>query len=267
MDRISIYSSDSFQEINEVPIIVVPSTTREQNEIICMQKSDDEKYLAVIAGKNLVMNEQKHNQLFIFIKGDKKSTEFKQHTKLSVSSMSFFDNVCTVFYFKNDPMAKKINTIIFSKKDSIFEMNFDTKKTNTLYKFKTPLLSQPEFFCMNDKQNVFIVASPDDGLYYTSKKRSEVDLDDTFNIGCIKSALYDNKDSSFYILCNKFEGEYGIFLILFSQDNPNNHQFLVKCKNRLEIGDANISILTNKEAGYRELVIGYKVIHVNIYCV
>ena len=111
------------------------------------------------------------------------------------------------------------------------------------------------------------MASPDDGLYYSSKKRSEVDLDDTFNIGCIKSALYDNKDSSFYILCNKFEGEYGIFLILFSQENPNNHQFLVKCKNRLEVGDANISILTNKEAGYRELVIGYKVIHVNIYCV
>ena len=43
-----------------------------------MQKSDDEKYLAVIAGKNLVMNEQKHNQLFIFIKNsDKKSTDFK----------------------------------------------------------------------------------------------------------------------------------------------------------------------------------------------
>lgn len=57
---------------------IVPSTTREQNEIICMQKSDCEKYLAVIAGKNLVMNEQKHNQLFIFTKSsDKKSSDFK----------------------------------------------------------------------------------------------------------------------------------------------------------------------------------------------
>jgi hypothetical protein len=41
----------------------------------------------------------------------------------------------------------------------------------------------------------------------------------------------------------------------------------VKWKNKLEIGDACISILSNREAGYRELVIGYKQIHVNVYCV
>jgi hypothetical protein len=145
-----MYDSDTFQEIAHVPITLLPSTTREPNEIICMTKSADEIYLAVISGKNLVMNEQKHNQLFIFTRKDKKDTTYKEYKKILVKDMSFFDNVCTMFYFKNDS-GPKLNTIIFAKKECIFEMNFDTKKVSTIYKFKSPLLSQPEFFCINDK--------------------------------------------------------------------------------------------------------------------
>lgn len=95
-------------------------------------------------------------------------------------------------------------------------MNFDTKKINTIHKFKTALSDQPEFFCVNEKQNVYIVASPDDGIYYNGKKNKEEDLDELFNIGKIKSAIFDFKDASFYIMTNVYEGQYGVFLIQFS---------------------------------------------------
>jgi len=35
--------------------------TREPNEVIAMTKCQNEQYLAVITGKNLIMNEQKAN--------------------------------------------------------------------------------------------------------------------------------------------------------------------------------------------------------------
>ena len=69
---------------------------------------------------------------------------------------------------------------------------------------------------MNEKQNVYIIASPDDGIYYNHKKKKEKDLDELFNIGKIKYAIFDYKDASFYIMTNVYEGQYGVFLIQFS---------------------------------------------------
>lgn len=66
VDKIIMYSTSKFEELDRVPIKLLESVSREPNEVICMQKSDDEMYLAVISGKNLIMNQQKHNQLFIF---------------------------------------------------------------------------------------------------------------------------------------------------------------------------------------------------------
>jgi hypothetical protein len=51
---------DSFEEIKPCQInipLLVQDDVRERNEIISMQASKDEKFLVVISGKNLVMNE------------------------------------------------------------------------------------------------------------------------------------------------------------------------------------------------------------------
>ena len=42
IDKIVIYHSETFKEMEMLPISLLESTTREPNEIICMQKSDDE---------------------------------------------------------------------------------------------------------------------------------------------------------------------------------------------------------------------------------
>lgn len=66
VDRMIMYDVDTFQACGEIPIKLLPANSREPNEIIGIQKSDDEMWLAVISGKNLIMNEQSQNQLFIF---------------------------------------------------------------------------------------------------------------------------------------------------------------------------------------------------------
>ena len=40
IDKIVVYDSDTFKEIDTVPITLLESVTREPNEIICMQNSD-----------------------------------------------------------------------------------------------------------------------------------------------------------------------------------------------------------------------------------
>ena len=51
---------------------------------------------------------------------------------------------------------------------------------------------------------------------------------------------------------------------MFASD-PDNYRFLVRWKNKLDIGDTNIEIIRNKEKGFKELCISYKTIFINTY--
>ena len=82
-----------------------------------------------------------------------------------------------------------------------------------------------------------MVASPADGIYYNLTTGVEIDLDELYEIGCIKQITYDAEDKIFYLLCNKFRGKLGLFLIGFSQFNPKDYTFYIKVKNLLDIDD------------------------------
>lgn len=58
-DRIEFYDIDSYKEIAECELVIPLRETegREPNEIISMQVSQNKQILAVITGKNLIMNE------------------------------------------------------------------------------------------------------------------------------------------------------------------------------------------------------------------
>ena len=43
------------------------------------------------------------------------------------------------------------------------------------------------------------------------------------------------------------------------------NRFLIKWKNKLDIGDPNIFVLRNHKKGLKELIISYKVIYMNVY--
>lgn len=68
VDEIIVYDNETYIDCGKIPISLLPSVSREPNQVIGLQKSQCEKYLAVISGKNLVMDEQKQNQLFILKK-------------------------------------------------------------------------------------------------------------------------------------------------------------------------------------------------------
>ena len=49
-----------------------------------------------------------------------------------------------------------------------------------------------------------VIASAEDGVYVDLIKKSEVDLDQKFEINCIKEIIHDEEDEVFYILANKY---------------------------------------------------------------
>lgn len=57
IDKIYMYDSETYQRIGEMPITLLKTETREPNQIIALGKSKDEKYIACISGKNLIMKQ------------------------------------------------------------------------------------------------------------------------------------------------------------------------------------------------------------------
>ena len=68
---IDVFSNKTFRKLFTIPIPLLKDEAREPNEIIGIQGSPDEKWIAIVTGKNLIMDEQKQNQLFIFKKQPK----------------------------------------------------------------------------------------------------------------------------------------------------------------------------------------------------
>lgn len=122
--------------------------TREPNEIIGFAKSRNEKQLVIITGKNLVRNEQKANQLFIFTiesnaNNTFKSVDFKK--RILVKEMPKFDKVCVQFFF-DEPFAdaetnmQERTHLLFVTKYEIFKINIETEQTEPVFTFEPPLV-------------------------------------------------------------------------------------------------------------------------------
>jgi hypothetical protein len=69
-----------------------------------MQLSNDENYIAVVSGKNLVMDEQKPNQLFIFRRIRNQNTDdhdvFKLFKRVVIKDNPQFNKISMQFHFK-----------------------------------------------------------------------------------------------------------------------------------------------------------------------
>ena len=94
-----------------------------------MTASKDDKWLAIISGKNLVMNKQSHHQLFIFkrVKGSiGEPDKFSQKHKILVTQIPFFKNVCMEFFFKSNKDGEEPDSLFFAKRECLFLLNFKT---------------------------------------------------------------------------------------------------------------------------------------------
>ena len=67
------------------------------------------------------------------------------------------------------------------------------------------------------------------------------------------------------MLANKFKEKLGIFLIRFDENNPKDHSFILRWKNKLYIADADVCIIRNHKTKYKELVVSFKTIFINTF--
>lgn len=154
LDTIFFYDIDSYKCITEcnIKVPLLKSESREPNEIISMTASQDENYLAVISGKNLVKSQQFCNQLFIFRRTrDLNSVNGKDSFTLVKRIVlrdrpDDFKCICMEFHFKITKSGKEPTTIIFARTDAIIELDWDTEEVREISKFEVPLKRQSEFF-------------------------------------------------------------------------------------------------------------------------
>lgn len=81
--------------------------------------------------------------------------------------------------------------------------------------------------------------------------------------------MFDNEDNHIYIIANKHSQKLGFFIKRINMLNPfigtENAKFIIKWSRSLDIGDASIFILRDQAKGYKEIVVAYKTIFINVY--
>ena len=98
-DHLLVYDNKNFKHVKTIPIPLLQTVSREPNEIIGMEKSHCEDFLAVITGKKLIMKDKKLNQLFIFKRNNMYDTHdhsdlFRLHKRIVLKDIAIFDRVC-----------------------------------------------------------------------------------------------------------------------------------------------------------------------------
>lgn len=127
-NKVMLYSVDTYAPVGTIKIDLLESKEREPNEIIAMQKCQNEEYLAIISGKNLIAAEQKINQLFVYRKivGSDGNPNFERCGWIKLKDMEYFQQVSMDFHFKNKEGLER-NEILFAKIDQVFLLNFKTE--------------------------------------------------------------------------------------------------------------------------------------------
>ena len=80
--------------------------------------------------------------------------------------------------------------------------------------------------------------------------------------------MYEAEAQKYFLLFNKYEEKLGFYILEFEENDPSKApDFLIKWKNKLDIGDPNMCILRGqgKNTKLKELIISYKSIFINTY--
>jgi len=112
------------------------------------------------------------------------------------------------------------------------------------YEFNNKMAAQPDMLVFSADQNVGIIASTDDVLWFDIQSQNEVDIDDVYQLGDIKSLLY--YDEKFYVLANKYQRKLGYFLLEIDTmlyGNIKKPKYVIKWENKLAIGDAGLDLI------------------------
>jgi hypothetical protein len=110
-----------------------------------------------------------------------------------------------------------------------------------------------------------MISSPEDAIYVNLATRTEMDIDEEFDIALIKEVKYQPEDNVFYVLSNKKNDKLGVYLVEVDASDPEENKFLVYWVNKLDIGDTHLFLVLDDDLNYKELLITYKSIYINTF--
>ena len=84
-----------------------------------------------------------------------------------------------------------ITSLIFTKKNNIFELNFERETIKIIYQYSEAFRIQPNYFVANETQDIFVAASMHDAFWVNLTERTDVDLDLLYNVDSITQIIYD----------------------------------------------------------------------------
>ena len=205
-DKVQILCSQTYKQQGEINISLKITNTREPIEIIGFQKSTDEDYIAIISGKNLVMEEQEIMELLIYKVSD---NNYSIHKIINLEGSAIFENVSMDFSFDKNSKCK----LIFANKLQIFTFDYEREISESVYIYSEAFVNQPSSFVSDTDQRIFVISSYHDSLWVDLDQNIDCDLDETFDVGAIVKVIYDQEDQKFYFLANIRNGILGYYLI------------------------------------------------------
>lgn len=152
-------------------------------------------------------------------------------------------------------------------------MNFteQDRTTQTIHKWRQPIEHKVLYFQNSINCESFCIGAADFSFWYNSKSDKEVDLQALYGVTECRAIFSDDEEGHFYIVINKIDYKVGYFMIQFEHNDPQNFINSTMHNAKLLVGDVSFSILRGKDhiSGkyYKELVIGYKSVHINTYVV
>ena len=102
------------------------------------------------------------------------------------------------------------------------------------------------------------------------KTDNEMSINDEYKLELYQTVKYDPESNSLYIIANRLEGQLGFYILNIAINDPypgGTNSFILKWKRSLEIGDCAINILRDQKNGFKEIVISYKTIFINVYTI
>ena len=169
-DYVQIHGEKNYKLINRINVPLQQSDTDDEIEIISIAKSQDDKHLGILSGKNLIKGIESIYSLHIYIIHEDKSHTLKASCHLPES----FRSVSKSFVFDK---VNPDNSVIFVDNIGIKRYNYMVQSMNEMYKFKNPIQSQPDYIVFSEFQHELILASSDDVLWVNIVKKNEVDID------------------------------------------------------------------------------------------
>lgn len=262
---IIIGDNDDFQVKQQLSI----PNSNDGLEILHLAVSHDESKIGVAIGNKLIRDQIKVSEIAIYGKNHLGKYELEKICDWG------FEDTCEKFHFDcKDPGV----LLLFSKtRLFMFYYNDQTKDLVDVKVYSEPLRGVPKFAVMNKTQRKFVIATDDDALlvdFDMDKLGKEIDVEGETQLSGIEAVLAGEKN--FYIFANKHLGQLGYFLLVIpmATPTPEHMRFLLKFENKLDVRDADLSLMKLQEpkldqpSEFEEnlyVIVSFKTMGINTY--